>query len=186
MLRKPLVIALIAAPVLAGAAFAQTKVVNTSATEGEVLAAQRGWCSALVEISDTYAAKGLPAAKAIASRVVDDAYGYQMGAVLFKPTLAAAPQSFRTTREGAISYFVGGDPAFPKDHGFATKNWKKCEIENAAIYIAGDTATTMGNVKFTDKDGKVTVVDKTWEFVKDNAGKLRIMVHHSSLPFVGD
>ncbi len=185
-MRKPVVIAVLAAPLLAGAAFAQTKVVNKAITEPEVIAAQKGWCSALVSISDTYAAQGLPAAKQLAAKVVDEAYGYQMGAVLFKPTLAAAPQSFRTTREGAISYFVGGDQAFPHDHGFATKNWKKCDIENAAVFIAGDTATTMGNVKFTDKDGKVTVVDKTWEFVKDGGGKLRIMVHHSSLPFVGD
>jgi hypothetical protein len=28
-------------------------------------------------------------------------------------------------------------------------------------------------------------VDKTWKFVKDDAGKLRIVVHHSSLPFAG-
>ncbi len=185
-MHKSIAFALLAAPLMAGAASAQTTVVNKAITETEVLAAQKGWCSALVEISDTFAAKGLPAAKQLAAKVVDEAYGYQLGAVLFKPTLAAAPQSFRTTREGAISYFVGGDQAFPHDHGFATKNWKKCDIQNAAIFIAGDTATTMGNVRFTDKDGKVTVVDKTWEFVKDNAGKMRIMVHHSSLPFVGD
>ncbi len=96
---------------------------------------QKGWCSALVSISDTYAAQGLPAAKQLAAKVVDEAYGYQMGAVLFKPTLAAAPQSFRTTREGAISYFVGGDQAFPHDHGFALSDEKKCDIENAAVFI---------------------------------------------------
>ncbi len=185
-MRKTLAIAFLAVPFVTGAASAQTALLNKGISEPEVLAAQKGWCSALVQISDTYAAKGLPEAKQLASKVVDEAYGYQMGPVLFKPTLAAAPQSFRTTREGAISYFVGGDQAFPHDHGFATKNWKKCDIENAAVFIAGDTATTMGNVRFTDKDGKVTVVDKTWEFVKDNEGKLRIMVHHSSLPFVGD
>jgi hypothetical protein len=41
----------------------------------------------------------------------------------------------------------------------------------------------MGNVLFTGPDGKVTTVDKTWSFVKDDAGKLRIVVHHSSLPY---
>ncbi len=51
--------------------------------------------------------------------------------------------------------------------------------------IAGDGATTMGEVRFTDKDGKVTTVDKTWSFVKDDAGKLRIVVHHSSLGYSG-
>ena len=93
------------------------------------------------------------------------------------------PQTFRTTRAGALAYFVGGDPAFPKDTGFALKGWRKVVIQNAAIFIAADVATTMGNVLITDKDGKVTTVDKTWRFLKDDSGKLRIVVHHSSLPY---
>ena len=31
------------------------------------------------------------------------------------------------------------------------------------------------------KDGKLTSIDKTWQFVKDDAGQLRIDVHHSSM-----
>ena len=49
----------------------------------------------------------------------------------------------------------------------------------------GDSANTLGKVHFTGKDGKVTSVDKTWNFVKDDAGKLRIVVHHSSLEYAG-
>ena len=41
----------------------------------------------------------------------------------------------------------------------------------------------MGNVMLTDKDGKVTTVDKTWGFKKDSQGQVRIVLHHSSLPF---
>jgi hypothetical protein len=108
-----------------------------------------------------------------------------MGPVLFKPTLAVNPQTFRTTRAGALSYFVGGDPAFPNDSGFALNDWTKCEIDNAAVFIAGDSASTMGKVHFTDKDGNVTTVDKTWQYVKDDAGQLRIVVHHSSLEYAG-
>ena len=169
----------------AGAAAAQTAVVNQAITEAEVLAGQRAWCDALVTIAKTGETQGQAAAKALAEKVIDAAYGYQMGAVLFKPTLTVAPQTFRTTRAGALAYFVGGDSAFPKDTGFALKGWTKCEISNAAIFIAGDSATTMGNVSFTGKDGKITTVDKTWKFVKDDAGKLRIVVHHSSLQYTG-
>lgn len=160
-------------------------VVNQAISEHEVLAAQQGWCKALVDISTTYGKNGQAAAKDLAEKVIDAAYGYQMGAVLFKPTLTVNPQTFRTTRAGALSYFVGGDPSFPKDSGFALKGWNKCDIDNAAIFIAGDSATTMGKVHFTGKDGKVTSVDKTWEFVKDDAGQLRIVVHHSSLEYSG-
>ena len=81
--------------------------------------------------------------------------------------------------------YIFVDAAFPKDTGFALKGWAKCDVANAAIFIAGDSATTMGNVNITGKDGKVTTVDKTWKFVKDDAGKLRIVVHHSSLPYSG-
>lgn len=177
--------AAVLAAILPAAATAQTAVVNQAVTEAEVLGAQKAWCGALVEISRVGETQGQAAAKALAEKVIDGAYGYQMGAVLFKPTLTVAPQTFRTTRAGALAYFVGGDTAFPKDTGFALKGWTKCDIANSAIFITGDSATTMGNVSITGKDGKVTTVDKTWKFVKDDAGKLRIVVHHSSLPYTG-
>ena len=161
----------------------KTPLVNRAITESEVLAAEKAWGDALVAISTTYDTKGIEAARALAEKVIDTAYAYQFGPVLFKPTLAVAPQTFRTTRAGALSYFVGGDPAFPMDKGFALKHWQKVEIKNAAIFISGDTATAMGNVIFTDKDGKIVIVDKTWEYFKDDSGKLRIILHHSSLPY---
>ena len=164
---------------------ASATVVNQGITEAEVLSAQKAWCKALVDISAANDKGGQPAAKALAEKVIDGAYGYQMGAVLFKPTLTVAPQTFRTTRAGALAYFVGGDSNFPKDSGFALKGWTQCEAKNAAVFIAGDSATTMGNVMITGKDGKITTVDKTWKFVKDDAGQLRIVVHHSSLPYSG-
>lgn len=166
-------------------AFANSVVVNQGLSEKEVLAAQQGWCSALVDISKTHETKGQPAAKALAEKVIDAAYGYQMGAVLFKPTLTVVPQTFRPTKEGALSYFVGGNSNFPADSGFALKGWQKCEIENNAVFVAGDSASTIGKVHFTAKDGSVTSVDKTWGFVKDDAGAVRIMLHHSSLEYQG-
>jgi hypothetical protein len=169
---------------LSGAAQATT-VVNQAITEAEVRNAQTAWCKALVDISTTGATQGPAAAKALAEKVIDAAYGYQMGAVLFKPTLTVVPQTFRTTKAGALAYFVGGDSNFPKDTGFALKGWTKCEAKNAAVFIAGDSASSMGNVMITDKAGKVTTVDKTWKYVKDDAGQLRIVVHHSSLPYSG-
>lgn len=159
--------------------------VNRAISESEVLAAQKAWGEALVSISTTYETKGIQSAKALAGKIIDSAYGYQFGTVLFKPTLTVAPQTFRTTRAGALAYFVGGDPAFPKDKGFALNGWRKVEIKNSAVYISGNTATTMGNVMITNKEGKVTTVDKTWQFVKDDNGKLRIVLHHSSLPYAG-
>ena len=179
---------LLAASVLASSmamAKGQVAIYNANITEAEVLAAQKAWGDALIKISDDFASGGIVKAKATASAVLDAAYGYNMGPVLFKPTLSSSPQTFRTTKEGALSYFVGGDSKFPKDTGFALGGWKKVDIDNAAVHINGDVANTMGNVTMTDKNGKVTVVDKTWTFKKDDMGKVRIVLHHSSLPFAG-
>jgi hypothetical protein len=161
----------------------KTTVVNISITEAEVLAAQKAWGNALVNISTTYDQKGIAAARTLADKVINELYAYQSGLVLFKPTLTTGNQTFRTTNKGALSYFVGGDSSFPKDTGFALKGWRKVEIRNAGIFIVGNTATTMGNVSITDKTGKVTTVDKTWQFIRGNNGKLRIILHHSSLPY---
>ena len=180
MYRLP--VALLAAALATGVS-AKTPVYDANISEAEVLAAQNAWCEALVAINKAGEEQGHAAAKKLAGEVIDAAYGYNLGPVLFKPTLAAAPQTFRTTREGAISYFVGGDSNFPGDSGFALKGWTACRADNAAIHINGDVATSMGNVMVTGKDGKVTTVDKTWTFKKSDDGKLRIVVHHSSLPY---
>ncbi|ALV29882.1 hypothetical protein ADZ37_13585 [Pannonibacter phragmitetus] len=148
-------------------------------TQAEVEAAQRAWADALLEIG----AAGEPdKAKEIAVKRVGELYGYEIGPVLFKPTLTETPQTFRTTEEGAISYFVGQNPDYPKDKGFALQGWTDVQIENAAIFISDETAQTMGKVRFTSKDGGIVEVDKTWGYVRDASGKLQIMVHHSSLP----
>lgn len=159
------------------------EVVNNNITVEEVKKAIDGWGAALLAISAEHEANGAAASLALAEKVVDGAYGYNMGAVLFKPTLTSGVQTFRTTRAGAIAYFVGGDARFPSDNGFAIKDWKKFGYKKAAIYINGDIALTMGNVMLTDSKGKVTTVDKTWGFKKDQNGKLRIVLHHSSLPY---
>ncbi|MFN3620747.1 hypothetical protein [Sphingorhabdus sp.] len=152
-------------------------------TVAEVEAAQRAWGDALVAISTTYDRDGFAAAKRLAETVLDSAYAYNMGPVLFKPTLTLAPQTFRTKRDGALAYFVGGDKTYPNDSGFALKGWRTYKIDNAGIVVTGTSATSMGNVTLTDAKGNVTTVDKTWGYVRDGEGKLRIFLHHSSLPY---
>lgn len=152
-------------------------------TKAEVEAAQVAWGNALVAIATTYDNQGHAAAKKLAGEIIDSAYGYNMGPVLFKPTLASGEQTFRTTRDGALSYFVGGDRNFAGDSGFALKGWRSFEIDNAGILIKGNSATSMGHVTVIDAKGNRTTVDKTWGYVRGPDGKLRIVLHHSSLPY---
>lgn len=154
-------------------------------TEAELQAAQQAWGQALISISAAYSEGGRDAATKRAREVLDGAYGYNLGPVLFKPTLASGEQTFRTTYDGALAYFVGGNSTFAQDSGFALKGWQGYDFRNAAVHINGDLALTMGNVMLTNAAGEVTTVDKTWGFKKDDQGVLRIVLHHSSLPFSG-
>ncbi|MGF1463991.1 MAG: phosphoribosyl-AMP cyclohydrolase [Maricaulaceae bacterium] len=156
---------------------------TASITEDELAGARKVWGDALVAIAKAYEANGIEGATAEAEAALDGAYGYNLGPVLFKPTLASGEQTFRPTREGALSYFVGHNPAYPKDGGFGIKGWRTVETQTAASFIQGDVAMWMGWVIMTDKDGAVTKVDKSWGYKKDDAGVLRIVLHHSSLPY---
>ena len=64
--------------------------------------------------------------------MIDDLYDYAEGQVFFKPTLAFGPRTFRPTKEGALAYFVGGNPNFPEDTGFALKGWTAARYDNNA------------------------------------------------------
>ena len=154
-------------------------------TEQQVNAAQQAWCDGLVNVAQVHARGG--DAKAAAAKMIDDLYDYAEGKVFFKPTLAYGPRTFRPTREGALAYFVGGNPGFPEDTGFALKGWSKARYDNNAgengIQIHGDLAITMGNVYVTGPDGKEVMVDKTFVFRRCADGNLRLCVHKSALPF---
>ena len=93
----------------------------------EVIAAQQAWCKSLLDISSTYDQSGKQAANDLASQVIDTAYFYQDGPVLFKPTLTTNQQTARTTKESALSYFVGGNPDLPDDKGFALAGWENAK-----------------------------------------------------------
>ena len=153
-------------------------------TEAEVNAAQQAWCDGLVRIGKIYKDGG--DYKAAASQFIDDMYDFKEGRVFFRPTLAVAPRAFRTTKPGALAYFVGGNADFPEDKGFALAPWVDARYDNAiegsnAIQIHGDIALTMGNVYLKDADGNEVMVDKVFAFRKCSDGKLRLVVHKSAL-----
>jgi hypothetical protein len=159
---------------------------QTVITYDEVNAAQQAWCDALVKIGQLKEEGG--DYKTFANEVLSSAYNYDNGKVFFKPTLAYGEKTFRNDKKGALAYFVGGDPDYPNDKGFALTPWVEARYDNAGpnnegIQIYGSIAITMGNVWVTGKDGKEVMVDKTWVFKKGKDGKLKIIVHKSSLPF---
>lgn len=150
-------------------------------TKEEVLAAQKAWSDGIVAISKVFVEKG--DYKARAAEHIKTLYAYDQGGVLFKPTLAADDQ-FRETYDQALSYFVGGD--IKEDKGFAIKPWSnvRWESDKQHMLMDSDSAIAMGNYYFTPVgDTKEIKVEYTFGYIKDADGKVRINLHHSSLPF---
>ena len=139
-------------------------------TKAEVVVAQRAWARCLIE------------------RDVDGLLDlYDFGSpdepLLFKPTLADV---IRLDRDGARSYFVGGDPNYPHDHGFLNRGWKQVDFQSAAgpILKAGGLGyTDMGHYTFIDSEGNATRADYTFAYHK-LGGKVMISLHHSSLTWL--
>ncbi len=148
-------------------------------TEAEVIAAQKMWGDAIVEIGKAYSEK--KDYKALAEKYVEMLYGYDKGIVLFKPTKASVNQ-FRLTQSEAVSYFAGG--IVKEDLGFALQPWSSVRFENSGITRDKDSALAMGNYCFTDAGtGKEVKVEYTFGYFKDAEGNLQINLHHSSFPY---
>ena len=164
---------------------------SSDITEKEINDAQQVWCTRLVEISRAYMERATRGDeyRRLARAFVDELYdNWEERRVFFRPTLAMAPQNFRTTRAGALAYFIGEDPNFPNDKGFIKLSWISARYDNViegkeAIQTHGNIGIAMGNVYLTPEvstDGKDTVVDKIFVYEKHGAGNIRLIVHNSA------
>lgn len=143
--------------------------------------AQEAWGEGIVAMASAHQMGGDYVG--IARNHVETLYAYGISTVLFKPTLAAVEQ-FRPTFEQALSYFVASNNACPEDKGFAIKGWTKVRFENTGIILDESTALAMGNYFFTATEGDEVKVEYTFGYVLDDAGALRINLHHSSMPAI--
>merc|ERR1711920_257304 len=152
---------------------------QSKVTRDMVLAAQKEWGDGIVKIA---AAKvNGQDFEQVAHDHIMNLYGYGTPPVLFKPTLAAEMQ-FRSSFEGALSYFVATNDHSAEDSGFAIKGWTAVRFVNEAIIVSGTTAMAMGNYFFTTPEGAEVKVEYSFGYVLDAEGKLRINLHHSSMP----
>ena len=151
--------------------------------ENDLANARSAWGESMIEISQAYEKKGIEQATVVANKMLDNLYGFEFGAVLFKPTLSGGNQTFRSDKEGALSYFVGNNPKYPLDSGFGIKDWLEVKSETSSVLIDQNIAMWMGWVTFINKDGTSIKVDKSWGYKKNENGNLKIVLHHSSLPY---
>ena len=156
-------------------------------SEVAVQNAQAAWAKAIKDISKKYLDGGDYVAEAAAA--AGELYGYGHSEVLFKPTKAAEAQ-FRPNASDALSYFVGHqavEGGHSEDSGFAInggKGWSDVVFENHKTNRTGNVAIAMGNYYFTCAEtGNQTKVEYTFGYKLGTDGKLRIFLHHSSVPY---
>ena len=152
-------------------------------TETELAEARAAWGNGLVALSTAYDDCGIKAAQAVADGLLDELYGFEFGTILFKPTLSGGAQTFRTDKQGTLSYFIGHNPNYPQDNGFGLKSWSEVTSETSSFFIEGDIAMWMGWVFFTNKKGDAIKVDKSFGYRRSDDGSLKLVLHHSSLPY---
>jgi hypothetical protein len=157
---------------------------NYNINTKEVEKAQDAWAKGLVNIGTAYLNKGNY--KQEAKNVINNLYAYNYGQniVLFKPT-KAKDTPFRSSYESALSYFIGGNIDYSEDKGFAIEPWKSIKFQNDEIYTHHGLAIAMGEYIFTNYKGGTAKVEYTFGYIKDNNNNLRIILHHSSLPYPG-
>ena len=153
--------------------------------EIELAEARAAWGDGLVAISRAYDDGGIEMARAVAGDILESLYGFEFGPVLFKPTLSGGAKTFRTDRAGTLSYFIGHNPDFPQDTGFGLKSWREVSSQTSSVFVEGEVAMWMGWVTFTDRNGDTVKVDKSFGYRRAADGRLKLVLHHSSLPYTG-
>ena len=140
---------------------------------------QTRWSKGIVELGKS---KGdIVASKKLATDFINSLYDFKNGTVQFKPTKASEFQ-FRNDFDSALSYFIGSNPEFSEDSGFALNPWINVEFKNESINVIDDIGIAMGNYFFEDLMGDITKVE--YSFVYKKVGNsLKIILHHSSLPY---
>lgn len=145
---------------------------------------------------------GCQAAYTAATGALDVAYGYNLGLVLFKPTLTSEPYTFRNDYNAALSYFVGtdclvevGQRFFPegnnqgamfREKGFGTDfGYSSATVSDFEFLVDGyycDSPLAVGQICFHADNGSNACVDKTFSFARggENQNAAVITSHHSS------
>tara|TARA_B100000953_G_scaffold90965_1_gene74134 strand:+ start:2951 stop:3418 length:468 start_codon:yes stop_codon:yes gene_type:complete len=152
-------------------------------TKKQVIKAQNQWAKTIIKLSSI---KKNNVCKKLTIEFLDELYYFEIGPVLFKPTMAKS-QQFRNTKEMALSYFIGGeDSVCEEDEGFVKKVvWTDIKFENNNLILENIRAIAMGNYYFQDNNGNIIKVEYTFGYQLVN-DKLKIDLHHSSLPYSSD
>ena len=142
---------------------------------------QKCWATSLVNIGKAYLEE--KDYISLTNKFIDDLYFFKKGKVLFKPT-RANQKPFRSKKNEFISYFIGFNKVSDEDKGFALDPWKSIEFSNFDFSHFENILIAMGSYIFTDYEENTVKAEYSFGYVLDkDENKLKIIFHHSSLPF---
>lgn len=154
---------------------------NNKISLAEVEATEKQWADSVLAISQAYGAN--QGYEKLADDFVSQCYGYDIPGqvVLFKPTKAVNP-SFRSTKQGAVSYFIGGDDHYPEDGGFALHPWEKITFNNDSMVVNNELTLVMGECYLIDHQKECTTLQYSLGLTRFQGG-IKLILHHSSFPY---
>ena len=153
---------------------------KTKEIEKKVLIIQKEWANSIISIGKAFLNK--QDYLDITDKFLDRLYFFNKGKVLFKPTKASHKQ-FRRSKNEFISYFIGHDKVSDEDKGFALEPWKSIYFENFDTIFFENILISMGNYFFTNYQDEQIKVEYSFGYMLDNKSILKIVFHHSSVPY---
>ena len=147
-----------------------------------VFSIQNEWAANIVKIGKAYLEKKNHIK--ITEEFLDKLYFFEKGKILFKPTKAKKKQ-FRSNKAEFTSYFIGHNRVTEEDKGFVLEPWKEVYFQNFDIISFKEIVVSMGNYFFTSYQNEKIKAEYTFGYTFDAYRKLKIIFHHSSLPYDG-
>ena len=153
---------------------------KTKEIEKKILIVQKEWANSIINIGKAFLEK--QDYLGITDKFLDRLYFFNEGKVLFKPTKASHKQ-FRKSKNEFISYFIGHDKVSDEDKGFALEPWKSIYFENFDTIYFENILISMGNYFFTNYEDEQIKVEYSFGYILDDKSILKIIFHHSSVPY---
>ena len=143
--------------------------------------AQKRWADGIINIGKYYFEK--KDYIALTNNFIEELYSFKYNKVLFKPTKASKKQ-FRKNKNEFISYFIGHNKVSDEDKGFALEPYKSVQFINFDFSIFENIIISMGNYIFTNYEDEKIKVEYSFGYILDeNEDELKIIFHHSSVPY---
>ena len=146
----------------------------------KIIDVQKQWANGIIQIGKAYLDKRDYIY--LTNQFLDKLYCFKQGKVLFKPTKVTNKQ-FRRNKSEFISYFIGHNKVSDEDKGFALEPWKSIYFENFDFMIFKNISFSMGNYYFIDYQEVKIKVEYSFGYILDKESKLKIVFHHSSIPY---